>query len=115
PGLHVDAGHALQRPGRDASPAHRGCDRRRDQGDRQFLAGRRQPASGIRARRAGRDVDAADRLLHRHRPDPRVPFLPGVSESYDALMALNAGEYGAMVRDMYETKYNAIDVMETAF
>ncbi len=44
-----------------------------------------------------------------------VPFLPGVSESYDALMALNAGEYGAMVRDMYETKYNAIDVMETAF
>ncbi len=44
-----------------------------------------------------------------------VPSLPGISESYDNLQALSASAYGEQVRELFKTKYNSTQLMETAF
>ncbi|MBL4907712.1 MAG: TRAP transporter substrate-binding protein DctP [Sneathiella sp.] len=44
-----------------------------------------------------------------------VPSLPGISESYENMQALSASEYGEQVRELFKTKFNATQLMETAF
>lgn len=44
-----------------------------------------------------------------------VPALPGVVGSLENLKAINASDYGDQVREVYDTDYNSIELMETAF
>lgn len=44
-----------------------------------------------------------------------VPSLPGYSDSYDQLKALNKSAYGDRMRTLYTEQYNSVELMETAF
>ena len=44
-----------------------------------------------------------------------VPSLPGISESYEDLVALNRSAYGDQIRAILDKNYNAAVLMETAF
>ncbi|MEM8571545.1 MAG: TRAP transporter substrate-binding protein DctP [Pseudomonadota bacterium] len=44
-----------------------------------------------------------------------VPSIPGISESFDDLKALSASEWGEEFRATFETEYNSILVMQSAF
>lgn len=44
-----------------------------------------------------------------------VPALPGEVETLDNLRAIDASDYGAQLRGIYDTDYNSIELMETAF